>query len=152
VSGSIESCDALLFCPRPSRGLCLAQFHDREQFLSIKESPESQFKGLILFHSGSRIDDAHGYHRNVFSISLPPLIRRGTSRIDRKKLSRFPARKLLDRFRLAMTLWPILASAWIQREPKGPSAWKLRLPRPPTQACRTSVGYSARDYCEERMD
>ena len=26
--------------------LCLARFHDREQFLSIKELPESQFQGL----------------------------------------------------------------------------------------------------------
>ena len=50
VSGSIEWCDALLFCLHPSRGLCL-QFHDREQFRSIQESPESQFKGLIVFHS-----------------------------------------------------------------------------------------------------
>lgn len=37
--------------------LCRVRFHDAELFLSIKEEPESQFKGLIVFHSGLRTDD-----------------------------------------------------------------------------------------------
>ena len=55
LSGAMPYCPAHAHCEWP----CLARFHDGEQFLSIKELPESQFKGLIVFHSGSRTDDGH---------------------------------------------------------------------------------------------